>query len=157
VFLDSVSRLYIYILIIEARFFLGGGGRGRCCPTRAMPSSFMRFLDHAQRHTTIGKLLWKSDQLIANTYLSKYSTHNRLPCPARILTHILLTFYLGHVYGVMIPICAIAISKQQPLAIFTNHVVNSELFCLLIMIATVIMSLSVAGTFNQHHNYSNLI
>jgi hypothetical protein len=25
------------------------------------------------------------------------------------------------------------------------------------MIATVVMSLSVAGTFNQHHHYSNLI
>ena len=40
----------------------------RCCPTRAMASSFTRFLDHTQRRATVGVgLLWTSDQPDAKT------------------------------------------------------------------------------------------
>jgi len=38
----------------------------RCDPTRVMASSFLMFLDHTQRRTTVG-LLWTSDQLVAET------------------------------------------------------------------------------------------
>jgi len=34
---------------------LFGGGEGRCGPMWAMASSFMRFLDHTQRRTTVGR------------------------------------------------------------------------------------------------------
>jgi len=40
----------------------------RCGPTQAMASSFLRFLDHTQRHTTAGRtLLWVRDQCVAET------------------------------------------------------------------------------------------
>ena len=40
--------LYIYIYIF---FFL----LWRCDPTRVMTSSFLRYLDHTQRRTTVGR------------------------------------------------------------------------------------------------------
>ena len=43
----------------------------RCGATRAITSSFLRFLDHTQRRITVGRLLWTSDQPVANTH----------PCP----------------------------------------------------------------------------
>jgi hypothetical protein len=36
-------------------------------PQWAMASSFTRFVDHIQRRTTVDKLLWTSDQLVAET------------------------------------------------------------------------------------------
>jgi hypothetical protein len=38
----------------------------RNSPQWAVASSFTRFLDHTQRHTTVG-ILWTSDQLVAET------------------------------------------------------------------------------------------
>ena len=37
----------------------------RDSPQWAMASSFTRFLDHTQRHTKVGGLLWTSDQFVA--------------------------------------------------------------------------------------------
>ena len=50
----------------------------RCGPTRAMASSFMRFLDHTQRRTTVGRTLldeWSARR--RDLYLTKRNTHNR--------------------------------------------------------------------------------
>jgi hypothetical protein len=55
-----------------------------CSPARAMASSFTRFL-----RTTVGRLLWTSDQLVADLYLTTHNTHNRqtsMP-PRGIRTH----------------------------------------------------------------------
>ena len=50
----------------------------RCGPTRAMASSFMRFLDHTQRRTTVGRTPldeWSARR--RNLYLTTHNTHNR--------------------------------------------------------------------------------
>ena len=63
----------------------------RCGPTRAM-TSFLRFLDHTQRHTTVSVgLLWTSDQPVAKTSTWQHTTltterqtdrqTDRHPCP----------------------------------------------------------------------------
>ena len=36
-----------------------------CGPTRSRASSFLRFLDHTQRHTTLGRNPLDDDQLVA--------------------------------------------------------------------------------------------
>jgi hypothetical protein len=38
-----------------------------CSPARVMAFSFTRFLDHTQRRATVGRTLWMSDQLVAET------------------------------------------------------------------------------------------
>jgi len=55
----------------------------RCDPTRVMASSFTRFLDHTQRRTTVGRLLWTSDQLVAETSTWQHTTLriDKHPCP----------------------------------------------------------------------------
>ena len=59
----------------------------RCSPTRDMASSFlMRFLDHTQRRTTVGRtLLWTSDQPVAETSTWQHTTltTKKHPCPRR--------------------------------------------------------------------------
>jgi hypothetical protein len=48
-----------------------------CCPTRAMTSSFMRFLDHTQRRTTVGRT--PLDEQLAgrrDLYLTTHNSHN---------------------------------------------------------------------------------
>jgi len=50
----------------------------RCGPTRAMASSFTRFLDHTQRRTTVGRTPldeWSARR--RNLYLTTHNTHNR--------------------------------------------------------------------------------
>jgi len=50
----------------------------RCCPTRAMASSFLRFLDHTQRRTTVGRTPldeWSARR--RDLYLTTRNTHNR--------------------------------------------------------------------------------
>ena len=50
----------------------------RCDPTRVMASSFLRFLDHTQRRTTIGRTpldLWSARR--RDLYLTTHNTHNR--------------------------------------------------------------------------------
>ena len=50
-----------------------------CCdPTRVMASSFLRFLDHTQRHTTVGRTPldeWSARR--RDLYLITHNTHNR--------------------------------------------------------------------------------
>jgi len=50
----------------------------RCGPTRAMASSFLRFLDHTQRHTTLGRIPldeWSAHR--RDLYLTRHNSHNR--------------------------------------------------------------------------------
>ena len=50
----------------------------RCGPTRAMASSFMRFLDHTQRRITVGRTPldeWSARR--RDLYLTTHNTHNR--------------------------------------------------------------------------------
>jgi len=50
----------------------------RCGPTRAMASSFMRFLDHTQRRITVGRIPldgWSARH--RDLYLTTHNTHNR--------------------------------------------------------------------------------
>jgi len=50
----------------------------RCDPTRAMASSFTRFLDHTQRRTTVGRTPldeWSARR--RDLYLTTHNTHNR--------------------------------------------------------------------------------
>ena len=50
----------------------------RCDPTRAMASSFLRFLEHTQRRTTVGRTPldeWSSRR--RDLYLTTHNTHNR--------------------------------------------------------------------------------
>jgi hypothetical protein len=50
----------------------------RCDPTRIMPSSFLRFLDHTQRRTTAGRTPldeWSARR--RDLYLTTHNTHNR--------------------------------------------------------------------------------
>ena len=50
----------------------------RCDPTRVMVSSFLRFLEHTQRQTTVGRTLldeWSARR--RDLYLTTHDTHNR--------------------------------------------------------------------------------
>ena len=50
----------------------------RCGPTRAMASSFVRFLDHTQRRTTVGRTpLDERSARRRDLYLTAHNTHNR--------------------------------------------------------------------------------
>jgi hypothetical protein len=50
----------------------------RCDPTRVMASSFLRFLDHTQRRTTVGRTpLDERSARRRNLYLTTHNTHNR--------------------------------------------------------------------------------
>jgi hypothetical protein len=50
----------------------------RCGPTRARASSFLRFLDHTQRRTTVRRTpLDESSALRRDLYLTPHNTHNR--------------------------------------------------------------------------------
>ena len=48
-----------------------------------MASSFLRFLGHIQRRTTVGRSLWTSDQLVAETSTKQHTilTRDEHPCP----------------------------------------------------------------------------
>ena len=65
--------LYICIIyVIYIYFFL------RCGPTRAMISSFLRFLHHTQWRTTVGRTPldeWSARR--RDLYLTTHNTHNR--------------------------------------------------------------------------------
>jgi hypothetical protein len=50
----------------------------RCGPTRAMASSFLKCLDHKQRHTTVSRTpLYKWSPRRRDLYLTTHNTHNR--------------------------------------------------------------------------------
>ena len=60
----------------------------RCGPTRAMASSFLRFLDHTQRRITVGRTplgAWSARR--TDLYLPTHNTHNKHPCSGEIRTH----------------------------------------------------------------------
>ena len=62
-----------YIIIIKNIIFYV-----RCDPTRVMASSFLRFLDHTQRRTTVGRTPldeWSARR--RDLYLKTHNTHNR--------------------------------------------------------------------------------
>ena len=54
-----------------------------------MASSFLRFLDHTQRRTTVGRtLLWTSDQLVAESSTYQHTTLTTdIHAPGGIRTH----------------------------------------------------------------------
>ena len=50
----------------------------RCDPTRVMASSFLMFLDHTQRRTTVGRTsLDEGSARRRDLYLTTHNTHNR--------------------------------------------------------------------------------
>jgi len=66
--------IYIYIYIYIYVFFL----LWRCDPKRVMASSFLRFLDHTQRRTTVGRTSldeWSARR--RDLYLTTHNTRNR--------------------------------------------------------------------------------
>ena len=72
VFTHTHTHTHIYIYIYTF-FFLW-----RCGPTRVMASSFLRFLDHTQRRTTVGRTSldeWSVRR--RDLYLTTYNIHNR--------------------------------------------------------------------------------
>ena len=53
-----------------------------CYPMRAIASSFLRFLGHTQRRTTVGRTPldeWSARR--RDLYLTTHNTHNKHPCP----------------------------------------------------------------------------
>ena len=48
-----------------------------------MEHPFLMFLDHTQRRTTVGRLLWTSDQLVTETSTWQHTTltTDKYPCP----------------------------------------------------------------------------
>ena len=71
-----ITDIYIYIYIyiyVYIYIFLW-----RCGPTRAMASSFLRFLDHTKRRITVGRtplVEWSARR--RDFYLTTHNTHNR--------------------------------------------------------------------------------
>ena len=62
-------------ILISCKFFFL---LWRCDPMRVMASSFLRFLDHTQRHTTVGRTPldeWSARR--RDLYLTTHNTHNR--------------------------------------------------------------------------------
>jgi hypothetical protein len=54
----------------------------RCDPTRVTVSSFLRFLDHTERRTTVGSTPldeWSARR--RDLYLTTHNSHNKYPCP----------------------------------------------------------------------------
>jgi len=71
VFFENLSRKFKFIYFFI--FLLW-----RCNPTRVMASSFLRFLDHTQRRTTVGRTPldeWPARR--RDLYLTTHDTHNR--------------------------------------------------------------------------------
>jgi hypothetical protein len=53
-----------------------------CDPTRVMAASFLMFLDHTQRRSTVGRTpLDKWSARRRDLYLTTHNTHDRHPCP----------------------------------------------------------------------------
>ena len=78
-FLRTISLLHGSL---ERFIFRGSGTRHfflwRCDPTRVMAYSFLRFLDHTQRRTTVGRTpLDKWSARRRDLCLTTHNTHNR--------------------------------------------------------------------------------
>ena len=73
---SEVNILYLSFIseyILSVHFFLW-----RCGPTRAMASSFLRFLDHTQRPITVGRTsLDESPVRCRDLYLTTHNIHYR--------------------------------------------------------------------------------
>jgi len=68
---QNKSTIFIYLFILF--YFLW-----RCDPTWVMASSFLRFLDHTQQHTTVGRTPldeWSAHR--RDLYLTIHNNHNR--------------------------------------------------------------------------------
>ena len=80
----SLFVLILQILLASFIFFLW-----RCGPTRAMASSFTRFLDHTQRRITVGRTpLDEWSARLTDLYLTTHNTQtDKHPCPGGIRTH----------------------------------------------------------------------
>jgi hypothetical protein len=79
------SLVFLHITLVCFACFLW-----RCGPTRAMASSFLRFLDHTQRRITVGRTPldeWSARR--RDPYLKTHNTHNRQTSapPGGIRTH----------------------------------------------------------------------
>jgi hypothetical protein len=61
----------------------------RDSPQWARASSFTRLLDHTQRRATPVRLLWTSDQLVADTSTWQHSQQTNIHAPGWIRTHYL--------------------------------------------------------------------
>jgi len=69
----STHFIQLYTFKYQYFFFLW-----RCDPTRVMASSYLRFLDHTQRSTTVGRTpLNKWSARRRDLYLTTHNTHNR--------------------------------------------------------------------------------
>jgi len=69
---DCIYCITVMIYCVLTFFFLW-----RCSPTRAMASSLLRFLDHTQRQTTVGRTPldeWSARR--RDLYLTTHNTHN---------------------------------------------------------------------------------
>jgi hypothetical protein len=73
-FLTVYLFIFIFIFFLFIFYFL----LWRCDPTRVMSSSFLRFLDHTQRRTTVGRTSldeWSARR--KDLYLTTHNIHNR--------------------------------------------------------------------------------
>ena len=74
---DSLPELWAHLMTTLFYFFLW-----RCGPMRVMASSFLMFLDHTQRRTTVGGIPlveWSARR--RDLYLTTHNTRNKHPCP----------------------------------------------------------------------------
>jgi len=68
-----IGWIYLYLYLYKIHNFLW-----RCDPTQAMASSILRFLDHTQRHATIGRTpLHEWSVRHRDLNLTTHNTHNR--------------------------------------------------------------------------------
>ena len=77
---NTSDLIIFYLLPLICRPFLRS--LWRCGPTRAMTSSFLRFLDHTQRRTTVGRTPldeWSARR--RDLYLKSHNTDKKHPCP----------------------------------------------------------------------------
>jgi len=65
------KRFHCYVVSGKASYTLFSGATAR---QLGRVSSSTKLLDHTQRRTAVGRLLWTSDQLVAET---TYNSHNR--------------------------------------------------------------------------------
>jgi len=73
----EIQAVYYTIFFLFFRFSFGV-----TAPQWAMASSFTRFLDHTQRHTTVGRTsLDEGSARRRDLYRTTHNIHERHPCP----------------------------------------------------------------------------
>ena len=81
--MSVVHSIYVYLEFGAVRLLLNIWNLfffllWRCDPTRVMASSFLRFVDHIQRHTTVRRTpLGEWSARRRDLYLTTHNTHNR--------------------------------------------------------------------------------